>query len=212
MDNIRKRHNSHKRNLITHWVKPHAVVLDCGCGRGGDFHKWKLVNARVVAIDPDNESLCEAQRRAVEIGLPVWFLGEGDIRQAAFAGPYDVVCYNFSLQYIVNSWEHSIQAIKCSVKKGGHLIGIVPEKSLFQRASSPDNLGNTFQVLGDTVLVHLVDGPFYADGPKEEPLLDGERFRQALEPEFTCLEWTPLVPVPSGYITDVYAQFVFLRM
>jgi len=55
MDAIRKFHNKVKKDLITEWVKPKSYVLDCGCGRGGDFWKWKSVNARLVAVDPDPE-------------------------------------------------------------------------------------------------------------------------------------------------------------
>jgi SAM-dependent methyltransferase len=213
MDQLRKRHNQAKRDLINQWVKPNAYVLDCGCGRGGDWHKWKAVRARIAAIDPDEKSLLEAEERALDIGIGVWFLGAGDIRQAAFAGPFDVVCYNFSIQYILGDhFELSIKAIKLAVKPGGLLIGITPEKSLIEAANSPDALGNVFEIHGDKVLMSLTDGPFYADGPKYEPLLDGNVLRQALEPEFRCVAWGPLAPETTGLVTDIYAHFVFLRL
>jgi SAM-dependent methyltransferase len=213
MDELRKRHNQAKRDLINQWVSPNSYVLDCGCGRGGDWHKWKAVRARVAAIDPDEKSLQEAEDRAMDIGIGVWFLGAGDIRQAAFAGPFDVVCYNFSIQYIFGDhFQQSIKAIKLAVKPGGHLIGITPEKSFIESASSPDALGNVFEVHGDKVLMSLTEGPFYADGPKYEPLLDGNVFRQALEPEFRCVAWGPITPEKTGLVTDIYAQFVFLRL
>ena len=212
MEQLRKRHNQIKRDLLNQWVKPESYVLDCGCGRGGDWHKWKALGARVVAIDPDPDSLVEAEDRASRIGLGVWFLGQGDIRQAAFAGPFDVVCYNFSIQYIVESWDMSIKAIKCAVKPGGYLIGITPEKSLIESAHSPDVFGNQFEIHGDRVLMKLTDGPFYADGPKYEPLLDGGQLRQALEPEFQCVLWGPVCHEQTGLVTDIYAQFVFLRL
>jgi ubiquinone/menaquinone biosynthesis C-methylase UbiE len=213
MDELRKRHNQAKRELINNWVSPDSYVLDCGCGRGGDFHKWKSVRARLAAIDPDEKSLLEAEDRSFTIGIGVWFLGAGDIRQAAFAGPFDTVCYNFSIQYIFGEhFEQSIKAIKLAVKPGGHLIGITPEKSLIESTSSPDGLGNVFEIHGDKVLMSLADGPFYADGPKYEPLLDGGVLRCALEPEFQCISWTPMSQEPTGLVSDIYAQFVFLRL
>jgi ubiquinone/menaquinone biosynthesis C-methylase UbiE len=213
MDALRKRHNDMKRQLITAWVKPKSYVLDCGCGRGGDLHKWKAVKARLAAIDPDEESLKEAESRAFDIGIGVWFLGKGDIRQAAFAGPFDAVCYNFSIQYIIDEhFDQSIKAIKVAVKPGGYLLGITPEKSLIEQTKSPDALGNIFEVHGNQVLMKLTDGPFYADRPKYEPLLDGNFFRQALEPEFQCLLWSPISPEQTGLVSDIYAQFVFLRL
>jgi len=213
MDQLRKQHNQAKRDLINQWVRPDSYILDCGCGRGGDWHKWKAVRARVAAIDPDEKSLQEAEERALDIGLGVWFLGQGDIRQAAFAGPFDTVCYNFSIQYIIGDhFEHSIKAIKVAVKPGGLLIGITPEKGLIEDTKSPDALGNMFEIHGDKVLMSLTDGPFYADGPKYEPLLDGTVLRQALDPEFRCIAWGPITPVKTGLVTDIYAQFVFLRI
>jgi SAM-dependent methyltransferase len=213
MEQLRKRHNQAKRDLINQWVHTDAYILDCGCGRGGDWHKWKAVRARVAAIDPDEKSLQEAEERAMDIGLGVWFLGAGDIRQAAFAGPFDAVCYNFSIQYIIGDhFEQSIKAIKLAVKPGGYLLGITPEKSRIEGANSPDALGNVFEVHGDKVLMSLTDGPFYADGPKYEPLLDGGVLRQALEPEFRCVAWGPLTPAPTELVTDIYVQFVFLRL
>ena len=211
MDALRKRHNVIKRQLITQWVPHGSHVLDCGCGRGGDWHKWRAIDARVSAIDPDPESLREAEERSNKLRLGVNFLGQGDIRQAAFAGPFDVVCYNFSIQYIVDSWEDSIKAIKLAVRPGGLLIGVTPEKSLVEDSKSPDKLGNTFEIQGDRLRMYLVDGPFYADGPKDEPLLDGSKLRQALEPEFQCLLWGPVSHETTGFVTDIYAQFVFLR-
>ena len=213
MEQLRKRHNQAKRDLINQWVPPNSYVLDCGCGRGGDWHKWKAVRARVAAIDPDEKSLQEAEERAFDIGLGVWFLGQGDIRQAAFAGPFDVVCYNFSIQYIFGDhFEQSIKAIKLAVKPGGLLLGITPEKSLIEDTKSPDALGNVFEVHDDKVLMSLTDGPFYADGPKYEPLLDGNVLRHSLEPEFRCVAWGPITPEKTGLVTDIYAQFVFLRL
>jgi ubiquinone/menaquinone biosynthesis C-methylase UbiE len=213
MDQLRKRHNQAKRDLINQWVRQDSYILDCGCGRGGDWHKWKAVRARVAAIDPDEKSLQEAEERAFDIGLGVWFLGQGDIRQAAFAGPFDTVCYNFSIQYILGDhFEQSLKAIKLAVKPGGLLIGITPEKSLIEDTKSPDALGNVFEIHDDKVLMSLTDGPFYADGPKYEPLLDGNVLRQALEPEFRCVAWGPITPEKTGLVTDIYAQFVFLRL
>lgn len=213
MDALRRRHNLAKRQLIVTHVKPGSRVLDCGCGRGGDWHKWQLVGARVFAIDPDEEALKEAETRAVEMGLGVWFLGKGDIRQAAFAGPYDVVCYNFSIQYIIGShFEDSIKAIKCSLEKGGLLIGITPDKKLIPRVKSPDPLGNTFEVMDDMLRVRLVDGPFYADGPKDEPLMDPLVLIEALKPEFVCKIWEPMMKQPTGLVSDIYSQFVFVRV
>jgi SAM-dependent methyltransferase len=220
MDELRKLHNKAKRELITRWVRPGSTVLDCGCGRGGDLHKWKSVQARIFAIDPDEESLLEAEKRAMEMGVPVWFLGRGDIRQAAFAGPFDVVCYNFSLHYIFETLEVSIKALALSVAPGGLLIGITPElaraESLVdQYGHFKDKLGNEIALLQENrrLAVRLVDGPFYADGGREEPTLDARVLISKLkEVGFEKIVWEPMLPRPIGLVSDLYSKFVFKKI
>ena len=222
MEELRKVHNKCKREHISCWVPPNSHVLDCGCGRGGDWHKWKAVGARVTAIDPDVESLKEAEERAMSMNFGVWFLGQGDIRQAAFAGPFDVVSYNFSMHYIFEdpkTFENSIKALGVAVRPGGLLIGITPEKA---RASAmvdryghfKDRLGNEFAFTkaSTRILVNLVGGPFYADGGREEPILDANVLVQALMGAgFDLVTWEPMLDRPNGLISDLYSKFVFKR-
>ena len=217
MEALRKLHNNCKRSLILKWVEPRSFVLDCGCGRGGDWHKWKAVQARVAAIDPDAESLIEAENRALDMHFGVWFLGQGDVRQAAASGPFDVVCYNFSLHYIFENeqtFAESMDAIARAVRPGGLLIGITPEKARAEAlAPFTDSLGNSIEIKDDKLLVHLVDGPFYADGPKAEPLLDSGLLIEALlERGFRRLVWEPMLPEPNGLISDLYSKFVFKKI
>jgi hypothetical protein len=220
---LRKLHNNCKRQLIQKWVKPGSFVLDCGCGRGGDLWKWKDVNARVAAIDPDEESLLEAESRVGTVGIDVCFLGVGTIIQAAFAGPYDVVCYNFSLHYIFENeftYKNSIKALGLSVKPGGLLIGITPDKD---RAESminefghfKDQLGNEIAWLhgGQNLMVRLIDGPFYADGGREEPTLSPTQLIHDLQKVgLSLVLWEPMISQPNGMISDLYSKFVFKKI
>jgi SAM-dependent methyltransferase len=222
MDELRKLHNQSKRELITKWVRPGSTVLDCGCGRGGDWWKWKSVRAKIFAIDPDEESLREAERRASDMNMGVWFLGRGDIRQAAFAGPFDVVCYNFSIHYIFENLEtlnFSLKAMATAVKEGGFLIGITPE--LARAEGMVDQFGHYKDELGNEIaltkgnrrlLVRLVDGPFYADGGREEPTLDSRVLISKLkEVGFEKLVWEPMLAQPNGLVSDLYSKFVFKK-
>jgi SAM-dependent methyltransferase len=217
---LRQLHNQCKKDLIKQWVLPGNSVLDCGCGRGGDVWKWKSVGARVFAIDPDDSVIPEAQERARVAKVPVFFLGRGDIRHAAFAGPYDVVCYNFSVHYIVDCWEESLKGISAALNPGGILIGITPEKARAEYMADnhghfEDEYGNFFDIYqgGRRMMVKLGDGPFYAEGPRDEPLLDANAFRQALETKgFELLVWEPMIPVPNGLISDLYSTFVFKKV
>jgi len=219
---LRQLHNQIKRDHISRWVPRRSHVLDCGCGRGGDWHKWKAVHARVSAIDPDLESLNEAENRAIDMEFGVWFLGLGDIRQAAFAGPYDVVCYNFSLHYIFEdpeTFNQSIKALAVSVRPGGLLIGVTPEKARAEAMVNQfgyfrDSLGNEIAMLraNSRLMVRLIDGPFYADGGREEPILDANVLIRALEQAgFEMVQWEPMIDRPNGLISDLYSKFVFRR-
>jgi ubiquinone/menaquinone biosynthesis C-methylase UbiE len=223
MEELRKLHNGAKRDLITKWVKPGSHVLDCGCGRGGDWWKWKAVRAKIYAIDPDEESLIEAENRALEMNLGVWFLGKGTIIQAAFAGPFDVVCYNFSLHYIfedLTTFDNSIKALACAVKPGGLLIGIAPELAraeamVNENGHFKDELGNEIAILqnGRRLMVRLVDGPFYADGGREEPTLHAGFLVQQLKVHgFEMLVWEPMLERPNGLVSDLYSKFVFKKI
>lgn len=217
MEALRKLHNDRKRALILKWVRPGSFVLDCGCGRGGDLWKWRTVRARVAAIDPDPESLREAEQRAFEMNFGVWFLGHGDIRDAASFGPFDVVCYNFSLHYIVDSLSESLDAIARAVKPGGLLIGVTPERAraefLTNGGQFRDALGNTLAIRDGRLFVSLTDGPFYAEGGRAEPLLDACVLETGLADRgFTRLVWEPMLPSPNGLVSDLYSSFVFKKM
>jgi SAM-dependent methyltransferase len=220
---IRKLHNECKRELIRKWVRPGSFVLDCGCGRGGDLWKWKDVSARVAAIDPDPESLQEAEARARTVRADVCFLGPGTIIQAAFAGPYDVICYNFSLHYIFESeiiYKNSIKALGLSLKPGGFLIGITPDKDraegmVDEYGHFKDQFGNEIAWLHDgrNLLVRLVDGPFYADGGREEPTLIPTKLIYDLKAVgLELVLWEPMLSQPNGMISDLYSKFVFKKI
>jgi SAM-dependent methyltransferase len=221
MEQLRKLHNDCKRKLILNWVKPGSHVLDCGCGRGGDLHKWNSISKlKITAVDPDEESLTEAQNRAIESGYGIWFLPPGDIRTAVSWGPYDVVCYNFSLHYIFENfvvYSKSMEAIGKSVKVGGYFIGIAPDNTRIQsvlnsKSKFIDRLGNSIEVREDRLSVYLSDGPFYAQGEREEPILMKDSFLESMKTQgFRLVLWEPMLKTPNGLISDIYSQFVFVK-
>ena len=212
---MRRLHNSCKREVIGNYVWPGARLLDCGCGRGGDLHKWKAAaqgRATVWAIDPDEASLQEARQRAQDTRSQVRIMGPGDIRSVN--GPFDIICYNFSLHYIVDSYEESLEAIRRVLVPGGLLIGIVPEKARAEMLTGgkpwSDRLGNTLEIRADRLWVNLADGPFYADGPRAEPMLDGPEFIERLG--FEVLMWEPMISRPNGLISDLYTKFCLRKV
>ena len=179
MEVIRKNHNDAKRNLIQSVSKEGEHILDVGCGFGGDLQKWHKCGVNINMCDPEPSALEEARSRAKNMHMRVNFY-EGDIHNCPNRA-FNIVCFNFSLHYIFASkglFFSSIREIKKRVKPGGLLIGIIPdsEKIIF-KTPLIDETGNFFKLkdhgnggFGEKLFVNLVDTPYYADGPKSEPV------------------------------------------
>lgn len=213
---LRQEHNLAKRSLIRMVVKKGSKVLDCGCGRGGDWAKWREVNANVYAIDPDSSSLEEAMSRSKNMKFNVNFLGIGDV--CSVNDTFDVICYNFSLHYIVPKFDESIAAIARNLKKGGLLIGITPVRHFIDKlivdGKFIDSLGNSIEISpdGNNLNVTFGGGPFYASGSKMEPILDFQKLVDALSKfNIQLIQSTPMLQKPNGFISDIYLKFIFKR-
>jgi SAM-dependent methyltransferase len=177
-------------------------------------------------VDPDPDSIIEANKRAIECGYDSWAkFSVGDIHSAPIL-PFDVVCYNFSLQYIFKSTEFlksSISEIAKRLRIGGKLIGVVPDATYITRLPTKwsDSMGNTIergpysslhQQVGNMILVKVTDGPYYAGGCIPEPLCYKEILIQELSEMFELESWSKMVPEKTGLITDIYSKFIFRRV
>jgi SAM-dependent methyltransferase len=167
--------------------------------------------------DPIPEALVEAKSRAKNMRMRVNFY-EGDIHSCPNR-KYDIVCYNFSLHYIFETKEkffNSIREIRKRMKPGGRLIGIIPdsEKIIF-RTPLEDDMGNFFVTktpgnggFGEKLFVNLVDTPFYADGPRSEPIAYRDLLITHLEELGFRLElWEGL---EGNQISELYSKFIFV--
>lgn len=219
METLRKFHNSVKKDLILNYSK-NARVLDVGCGRGGDLHKWKLAQANVTMIDPDPISVKEARDRQHIIGTH-FKITLGDI----FSAPreeYDVVCYNFSLQYIFKNPKYfyaSMNEIVKRIKIGGRLIGCIPDSEfILMNPNFQDKYGNFFRrgrfgQIGDTVDVMLANTPYYNGKVIPEPIAYKDILITWLENNgFKMVEWEPISPVRTYVISDLYSKFCFIKV
>jgi SAM-dependent methyltransferase len=217
MEDIRKAHNNFKKDLIQKSTDNGDVVLDVGCGCGGDLQKWRHAGASINMCDPDEKSLEEAKSRAKNLKIRVNFYN-GDI----FNCPnrrYNVVCFNFSLHYIFASeklFKESIREIKKRMKPGGKLIGIIPDsEKIIMKTPLQDDMGNFFKLkehgnggFGEKLFVHLIDTPYYSDGPKSEPVGYRDHLIHELESNgFTLTLWENL---SGSHISELYSKFMFV--
>lgn len=218
MEEIRKAHNQHKRDLIEAVTREADAVLDVGCGFGGDLQKWRARKVGSLNMcDPSRGALQEAKTRARNMKIHVNFY-EGDIT-ACPNRKFDVICFNFSLHYIFATrelFETSLKEIRKRAKPGCRLCGIIPDSTrLIWRCPIKDELGNWFMLrntsngeFGEKVFVELKDTPFYADGPKSEPLAHKDALVTGLEEHgFELQTWEHL---QGAEITELYAKFIFV--
>ena len=219
METLRKFHNSVKKELILKHSK-NARVLDVGCGRGGDLHKWKLARANVTMIDPDPTSVKEAQERQYVIGTK-FKITTGDIFSAP-VDEYDIVCYNFALQYIFKSLKYfhaSMHEIIKRIKVGGKFIGCIPDSEfILMNSKFQDKYGNFFSCnrfgqMGDTIDVMLANTPYYNGKVIPEPIAYKDILITWLENNgFMMVEWEPISPVRTYTISDLYSKFCFIKV
>lgn len=220
MDVIRRNHNNAKRELLKKYIKPKSLVLDVGCGQGGDILKWKQLGVYLAMIDPHGPSLEEARRRLKSSGYHAG-VHQGFVQDAPDL-EYDAVCCNFALHYIFKTHKNfifSMEQIARRVCKGGVFLGCIPD-SVFITMNPvyKDKYGNTIAKRGDTVDVMLVDTPYYTtqDGKpisRPEPIAHKELLLTWMENNgFRLLEWSPICKERTGTISDLYSQFCFLRL
>jgi len=166
-----------KREFINRWVKPKSVVLDVGCGQGGDLSKWKSLDVHLIGVDPNPIAIQEARRRSNGFGVFV----VGCITDIPDNMRFDVICYNFSFQY---EDPKNYKRLVSMLNVGGILMGIVPDSG----TDLQDPLISIQRVDDTHISVWIPDTPYYLNGPVVEPLvtigsidgvdliLDGEQF------------------------------------
>lgn len=221
MEALRKTHNRIKLNHIKNHCSHGCKVLDVGCGRGGDMGKWKSVGAIVTAGDPDSSVIPEARRRAKINKLDARFF-TGGIENAPME-KFDIICYNFSLQYCFENkrtFSRTMTEILKRMHSGSKFIGCIPDSEFISMNSSfEDSLGNAFVrcpkrewYFGDQIKVHL-DSPYYGDKFIGEPVAHKDLFITWMEKHGCILEqWEPLCNAKTDMITDLYSKFCFYRV
>ncbi len=193
----RKENNAIKRDLIQKCVPVGSHVLDVGCGQGGDIHKWSHARIqRLVGIDPNPLAIEEARKRSK--GCSAWAKFNVGTIQSAPLEQFDVICYNFSLQYQPLDL---LPEITRRLRPGGGsiLMGVVTDSTRLWLAHM---YGISVESVGpDKIKVYIPNTPYYARGPVTEPVLEKDVLIREAEKLGLRLEiWEPF---------SIYAKFVF---
>lgn len=146
--NLRRINNFIKACILRKYIKKNDVVLDIGCGKGGDLQKYqKLKIKKYVGIDVSKKSIEEAIQRVKN--LKPSFITQFCVKDAyndillfddstkGVGSPkleqFDVITSQFSFHYAFFddvSLEIAVTNISENLKPGGFFIITVPRKQI----------------------------------------------------------------------------------
>ncbi|TNY23598.1 mRNA capping enzyme-domain-containing protein [Rhodotorula diobovata] len=197
---------------------PKIRVLDLGCGKGGDLHKWTRAGTEeYVGIDIAAVSIAQAQERYDTMRgqrFPARFFTldcfENSIEDVLPAStvprPFDIVSMQFCMHYAFET-EDKVRTMLANVvrylKPGGVFVGTIPDaKNLFEHLSDPPDPANPL-VFGNAVYSVKFD-------EREWPSAYGHRYtfflQDAVEevPEYVVY-WDNFVTIAAEYgLSPVY--------
>ena len=139
----KKHANAVKRRMVDQYAANASLLVDLGCGRGGDLNKWFSSRIRrVVALDLAAAQLDEAKRRALQDPARhgthlTWLHGSmidpnlAAIVQPALTGALaDAVAAQFALQYAFGDEATANRVLSCAaslLREGGIFFGVAPD-------------------------------------------------------------------------------------
>lgn len=192
---MRRTHNQLKFEFLRDHVKRGSQVLDMGCGFGGDFHKWGRIGANVIGADPSEFSLQEARRR-----FPDASLLEGDIFKVPRTLRFDVICFNFSLQYCKPHLRLALQRCYELLRENGKIVGVIPDGSKIA-----DRGEHYVRSDPEHITMYIPDSPYYqAYGPVTEPIVYKRDLTSAARGLFELVHW-------SDFSDGIYSKFILRK-
>jgi SAM-dependent methyltransferase len=130
--NLRKFHNSIKRNLYNKYAKNVGSLLELAVGKGGDIDKWCSNNIKhVIGYDINEESITECKKRVknkqVNCKTKVQvYTKDLSVNIINLKFKVDIVSAMFSFHYFFknkSTFDTVILSIKSNLKSGGLFIG-----------------------------------------------------------------------------------------
>lgn len=157
--NLRKFHNYVKFKLLENYCDCNSTVLDIGCGRGGDMHKWQRLGIKkVVGIDINKNYVFDAMRRYKnmktensEIDYSFYFTTQRHIfieflKFKNLQLIYNSISCMFAFHYFFEN-ESSInkifEQISSSLEKDGYFFGTVMDGNTVSKLIENTEIYNT---------------------------------------------------------------------
>lgn len=180
----RKYHNKVKNHLLNYPPKEQRkVLLDLGCGKGGDIMKWiKAGYTDVLAIDNSHTHIYGpngfAERyEKVKDKINITFVWGDVTKQFKDCGlndsekdklkpwlniKFDVVSCQFAIHYFLNAktpWMMFMRNVQTHMKKGGYFIGTYLNAHNLSKVKQ----NHEFQLNGETFYTLKHSSPFYTE-------------------------------------------------
>lgn len=196
--NLRKFHNSIKRNLYNKYTKNASSLLELAVGKGGDLDKWCSNNIKtVVGYDINQESTTECKKRVKnkkECKTKVQvYTKDLSVNVIVSKFKFDVVSAMFSFHYFFknkSSFETIATSIKRNLKKDGLFIGCFFDGELvnnfIENNTEPNGVfeikkaGNFKKSLFGNKISVYIKGTVL-DKPEIEYLVDFEKFVKKMQ-------------------------------
>lgn len=142
-------HNKVKQRLYELFAPRGGRLVDIGCGKGGDLHKWEHHRLRsVVGFDVNPSFIREAEARRdgkSAMKTRVAFAQADAFRDAIIADgdePFDAMSCMFCLHYASRdeaSIHRAFQNADAALKPGGVFFGVCADGDVIQRTGSVSN-------------------------------------------------------------------------
>lgn len=180
-NDMKKFHNKIKRDLIKKYAKNNDIIIDLGCGKGGDMHKWINTNIKYVkGYDINKEYLKEAEDRYEKIKNQKNINTEIiykciDLSKQIIDTEHEnvnIITCNFALHYFFKN-EETFNILKKSIKNNlklnGYFIGTIfdgisvnnminnYEFTQFDGLFKIEKLNNNNKLFGNEIKVYLKD-------------------------------------------------------
>lgn len=219
--NMRKFHNSIKKELYDKYANGVNNLLEIAVGKGGDLSKWVNNNVKqIIGYDIDSDSITEAKRRVkeyngkgkdIQIELYTLDLSSNEIPEAK--EKFDIVSAQFSFHYFFKTketFETVMKSINNNIRRGGYFIGTLFDgesirkignvelkdhgQVKFKLSDINNSNGNPF---GNEVTVEINDTVLTK--PTTEYIVDFEMFKKLMKEHGYDL-------IESNMFGDIYKQ------